>query len=237
MTDELLDCHSPYVAPAGGVVVPQSGPVDDPYAPGRFVLPPDICIQDGCPDALLEDELVLSRWFVPRSKSSLAEVVGTYAVGDSEKRGPIARSSWYLLLTSRYVRILGVLAKDATVLADGAWSTPPPGGWVTFAFDLRTITHFSGSRRRVDFGSVPEGFSAVAFMPATPDDRGWATPSTKPRTADFAIELGRAILQAKRDSGDADQEGAADDHARSDWESRVVGRLRKAELSFPVSTS
>ena len=52
-----------------------------------------------------------------------------------------------------------------------------------------------------------------------------------------ALELGRAVLQAKRDSGDVDQEGAADVQARTDWESRVVGRLRTGELAFPPLTS
>lgn len=236
MTDELLDLQHGYVAPAGGVVVPRSGPTEDPYVPGRFVLPPAICVQDGCPAAVLEDEVVLSRWLVTRTKNSEAEVVGTYPKGDSTKRGPIARSSWYLLLTSRYVRILAVLMKDATVLTAGTWSTPPPGGWVTFAFDLREVAYFTGSRRRVEFGSRQDGFTATAFMAAVPEDRGWATPTLKSRTPDFALELGRAILQAKRDSGDVDQEGAADVHARSDWESRVVGRLKKAELSFPTSS-
>jgi len=236
VTDESLELQTRFVAPVGGVVVPGSGPVEDLYAPGRFVLPP-LCVQDGCPAPLLEDEVVLSRWLVPRTKSSPAEVIGTYVQGGAEKRGPVARSSWYLLLTSRYVRILAVLAKDASVLTDDGWSTPAPGGWITFAFDLRTITHFSGSRRRVEFGSDPEGFTATAFIPATPEGRGWATPSVRSRTPDFAIELGRAILQAKRDSGDVDQEGAADAHGRSDWEERVVGRLRKADLSFPPTTS
>ena len=232
MTDEPLELQTRFVAPVGGVVVPRSGPVDDLYAPGRFVFPP-LCVQDGCPAPLLEDEVVLSRWLVPRTRNSPAEVIGTYVQGDAEKRSPVARSSWYLLLTSRYVRILAVLAKDATVLTDDGWSSPGPGGWITFAFDLRRVTHFSGSRRRVELGSEPAGFSATAFMPATPDGRGWATPSMRSRTSDFAIELGRAVLQAKRDSGDVDQEGAADAHARTDWESRVVGRLRKAELRFP----
>lgn len=235
MTVELLDSHSAYVAPAGGVVVPRSGPIEDPYVPSRFVLPPDICIQDGCPDTVLEDEVVLSRWFVPRTKNSPAEVIGTYLKGDSEKRGPIARSSWYLLLTSHYVRILAVVAKEATVLTDGRWSTPPPGGWITFAFDLRSVTYYSGSRRRVELESQLDGFSAAAFMPATPEGRGWATPSMTSQTPDFALELGRAILQAKRDSGDPDQEGTADEQARTDWEERVVGRLRKGELGFPAT--
>ena len=98
------------------------------------------------------------------------------------------------------------------------------------------MTYYSGSRRKVAFGGPEAGFNAAAFMPALPEDRGWATPSMKSQTSDFALELGRAILQAKRDSGDVDQEGAADAHARTDWESRVVGRLRKAELSFPPTT-
>ena len=237
MTDELLDLQSQYVAPEGGVVVPRSGPVDDPYVSGRFVLPPDICIQDGCPDTALEDEVVLSHWFVPRTKSSPAEVIGTYLKGDAQKRGPIARSSWYLLLTSRYVRLLTVVAKDATVLVDGTWSPPPPGGWIAFSFDLRAVTYYSGSRRRVGFGGPLDGFHGAAFMPATPEERGWATPSMKSETPDFALELGRAILQAKRDSGDVDQEGAADVQARTDWESKVVGRMRIGELLFPPASS
>ena len=242
VTADLLELENRYVAPAGGVVVPRSGPIEDLYTPGHFVLPPDdagqqepISIRDGCPATLLPDEVTLSHWVVPRGSNTPADVIGSYVKGDSTKRGPIARSSWYLLLTSRYVRILAVLAQDAKVLTAGKWSTPPPGGWITFAFDLRATTYFAGSRRKVQFGSELDGFSAAAFMAAEPEDRGWATPSTKPRTADFALDLGRAILQAKRDSGDVDQEGAADVQGRTDWESRLVGRFKTAELSFPVS--
>ena len=77
MTSEQLELRTSYVAPPGGVVVPISGPIDDLYQPGRFVLEPDVCIEDGCPAPLLSDEVVLSRWFVPRAKSSPTEVFGT----------------------------------------------------------------------------------------------------------------------------------------------------------------
>lgn len=230
MSEPLELVHS-YVAPVGGFVRPASGPTDDLYLSGRFVIGP-VCIEDGCPAPLDEDEEVLSRWFVPRAPSSPTEVFGTVDV-DGPKRRPVARSSWYLLLTSRLVRVVGVLAKEAQLVVDGAWSTPPNGGWLTFAFDLRELTYFSGSRKRVLFGDQLSGFSGTAFMVAEPEARGWATPSTRSRTPDFGLELGRALLQAKRDSGDVDQEGAADTQARTDWESKVTGRLRSAELSFP----